>query len=234
LLRFNSFDVLIFDCYGTLIDWESGILSALKPLLLQNRISAEDNELLELYAKFESEAEQGEYIKYKDILKSVALEFASHFKLKLNGHSEYFISESIKNWLPFPDTNDALNALHEKYDLAVLSNIDNDLFKYSSDRLGVKFDHLFTSEDIGSYKPAKKNFEYAIEKIGLPKQKLLHVAQSLYHDIAVAKSLNISTVWVNRRSGSAGSGATPELSVVPDLEVPDLKSLVDIIDAQSK
>lgn len=222
MLPFNNFNVLIFDCYGTLIDWESGILSALKPVLLQNGISVEDKEILKLYAKFESTAEKGEYARYKDILKSVALEFASHFKIKLDGFSEYFISESIINWMPFPDTIDALNALHEKYELAVFSNIDNDLFRYTSEILGVKFDHLLTSEDIGSYKPAKYNFEYAIEKIGLPKQELLHVAQSLYHDIAVAKSMNISTVWVNRRLGIGGSGATPEMTVVPDLEVPDL------------
>ena len=223
MLRFEDYKVLTFDCYGTLIDWESGILSALKPMLLQNGISAEDNELLELYAEFESQAENGEYVKYKEVLKSVALEFASFFNFELNGVSEYFISESIKNWMPFPDTVDALNSLQRKYKLAILSNIDNDLFIFSADKLSVDFDYVFTSEDIGSYKPSRRNFEYAISKIGLPKENLLHVAQSLYHDIAVANSLNISTLWVNRRNDSTGSDTTP------DLEVPDLKSLVELI-----
>jgi len=229
LLRFEDYKVLTFDCYGTLIDWESGILSALKPVLLQNGISVEDNKILKLYAEFESKAENGEYAKYKEVLKSVALDFASFFNFELNGVSDYFISESIKNWMPFPDTVDALLSLRTKYKLAILSNIDNDLFQYTSEFLGVKFDHVFTAEDIGSYKPSKDNFDYAVSRIGLPKENLLHVAQSLYHDIAVANSLNISTVWVNRRNDVTGSGATPEKTVIPDLEVPDLKSLVELI-----
>jgi len=226
---FKSFDVLIFDCYGTLIDWESGIIDALIPVLAQNSISVEDNELLKLYADFESEAESGEYVNYKEILKSVALEIALHFNFELKPKSEYFISESIKNWVPFPDTVNALHALQRKYKLAILSNIDNDLFSYSAARLEVDFDYVFTAEDIGSYKPARRNFEYAVSKIGLPKKNLLHVAQSLYHDVAVAKLLNISTVWVNRRKNIPGSGATPEMAVIPDLEVPDLESLVKLI-----
>jgi len=229
LLNFKSFNVLIFDCYGTLIDWESGILDALRPVLVQNGISVEDNELLKLYAEFESEAESSEYVIYKEILKSVALEFAFHFNFKLKEESEYFISDSIKNWVPFPDTVDALNALQRKYKLAILSNIDNDLFSFSADKLGVDFDYVFTAEDIKSYKPAQRNFDYAVSKIGLPKENLLHVAQSLYHDVAVAKSLNISTVWVNRRKDIPGSGATPETEMIPDLEVPDLESLVKLI-----
>ena len=229
MLNFNSFNVLIFDCYGTLIDWESGIIDALKPALAQNGISVEDNELLELYAEFESEAESSEYVNYKEILKTVALEFALHFNFELKRESEYFISESIKNWVPFLDTVYALNALQRKYKLAILSNIDNDLFIFSAARLGVDFDYVFTAEDIKSYKPAQRNFDYAVSKIGLPKENLLHVAQSLYHDVAVAKSLNISTVWVNRRKDIPGSGATPETAVIPDLEVPDLESLVKLI-----
>lgn len=229
MLNFNSFNVLIFDCYGTLIDWESGIIDALKPALAQNGISVEDNELLELYAEFESEAESSKYVNYKEILKTVALEFALHFNFELKRESEYFISESIKNWVPFPDTVNALNELQRKYKLAILSNIDNDLFSFSAARLGVDFDYVFTAEDIKSYKPAQRNFDYAVSKIGLPKENLLHVAQSLYHDVAVAKSLNISTVWVNRRKDTPGSGATPETAVIPDLEVPDLESLVKLI-----
>ncbi len=229
MLNFNSFNVLIFDCYGTLIDWESGIIDALIPVLAQNSISVEDNELLKLYADFESEAESSEYVNYKEILKTVALEFASHFNFELKLKSEYFISESIKNWVPFPDTVNALHALQRKYKLAILSNIDNDLFSYSAAMLEVDFDYVFTAEDIGSYKPTQRNFDYAVSKIGLPKENLLHVAQSLYHDVAVAKSLNISTVWVNRRKNITGSGATPEMAVIPDLEVPDLESLVKLI-----
>ena len=229
-MDFSKFEVLTFDCYGTLIDWESGILSAIKPVLKDFGVVGSDEEILELYAIFESSIEAGTFVKYREILRKVAIKFAQRYNFKLPVENEYIFADSIKQWKPFPDSVEALNLLKEKYKLGILSNVDNDLFKYSSKLLGVNFDFLFTAEEIGSYKPSPKNFEYLIAEIGFPKDKILHIAQSLYHDIVPAKSLGLSTIWVNRRHNSQGAGATPEASVKPDIEVPDLKSLLKLIE----
>ncbi len=229
LLSFDQFKVLTFDCYGTLIDWESGILSAVRPVLSEYGVKVSDEEILKLYAKFESESESGEYMKYREILRTVAINFARRYNFDLPEEMEQFIADSVKNWLPFSDTVAALKTLKNKYRLGILSNTDNVLFSYSAKHLAVDFDFIFTSEDIGSYKPSRRNFVYALDMIGVPKENLLHVAQSLYHDVAVANSLGISTVWVNRRHDKSGYGATPERSELPDLEVPDLKTLVESI-----
>ena len=166
-------------------------------------------------------------MRYREILRAVGINFARKFNFDLSQDMEQFIADSIKNWLPFSDTVAALKALKKKYRLGILSNVDNDLFSYSAKHLAVDFDFVFTAEDIGSYKPSRRNFEYALDMIDVSKENLLHVAQSLYHDIAVAKSLGISTVWVNRGRDKPGFGATPEKSALPDLEVPDLKTLVE-------
>jgi len=228
-LDFSEFEVLTFDCYGTLIDWESGILSAVKPVLNDFDITVSDDEILELYAEFESSSEEGNFIKYREILKEVAHKFADRYRFNLPMAKEYFLAESMKHWIPFPDTVKSLKLLKGKYKLGILSNVDNDLFAYSSQFLDMDFDFLFTAEEIRSYKPSIQNFEFVVNNIGLPKDKILHVAQSLYHDVVPAKSLGISTVWVNRRHDSHAAGATPKASAIPDIEVPDLESLVKLI-----
>ena len=228
-MDFTKFKVLTFDCYGTLIDWESGILSAFKPVLNYFDVSVSNEEILEHYAEFESSGEKGDFVKYREILKEVANNFAERYKFKLSVDKQYFLADSMKKWKPFSDSVKALNRLKEKYELGILSNVDNDLFAYSSYHLGIDFDFLFTAEEIGSYKPSIKNFEYLINNISVPKDKILHVAQSLYHDIVPAKSMDLSTVWVNRRHDSHGAGATPKVLAIPDIEVPDLESLVRLI-----
>ena len=229
-MDFSKFEVLTFDCYGTLIDWESGILSAIKPVLRDNGVVVTDEEILEQYAEFESSSEKGAFIRYREILREVVLKFAERHKFKLSAENEDFLADSMKQWQPFPDSVEALNLLKEKYKLGILSNADNDLFAYSNNHLGVKFDFLFTAEEIGSYKPSVKNFEYLISETGIPKDKILHIAQSIYHDIAPANSLGLATVWVNRRHDSRGAGATPKASAIPNIEVPDLKSLLKLIE----
>jgi len=232
MLKFDEFEVLTFDCYGTLIDWENGILSALKPILEENNVQIDDDELLRLYARFESDAESGVYIKYREVLKNVGRRFVEEFDLLIPDGNEYFFAESLQFWKPFSDSVESLRRLKEKYKLGILSNVDRDLFALSSIHLEVNFDQIFTAEDIGSYKPSPLNFQYMLDNIGYSKDKILHVAQSLYHDIAVARSLDISAVWVNRRHDKPGSGATPSINVKPDLELTDLKTLVELIEGQ--
>lgn len=235
MLDFNQFEVLSFDCYGTLIDWESGILPVLKHLLSNREIDFSDERTLEMFAEFESELEKehNEYIKYREILQQIVQKIGQRFNFEPleteSGTEINCLVESIKNWQPFPDTVAALSALKQKYKLAVISNIDGDLFAGTAKHLKVEFDWVITAEQARSYKPSTRNFELALETMGIAPEKLLHVAQSLYHDIVPAASMGISTVWVNRRHDKTGFGATMPASGKPDLEVPDLKTLVEAI-----
>jgi 2-haloacid dehalogenase len=138
-------------------------------------------------------------------------------------------STSVKDWPAFPDSPRALKALSRKYKLAIVSNVDDDLFVYSARKLEAPFEWVITAQQVKSYKPAPAHFQAAFERMGLPRAKILHVAQSLFHDIATARSLGLSTVWVNRRHAKGGTGATPPAEATPDLEVPDLESLAQLM-----
>jgi 2-haloacid dehalogenase len=225
MLDFQSFEVLTFDCYGTLIDWESGLLAALQPILRAHGVMLEDGKLLELYGELEAEAEAGPYRDYRTILEGIVGELGERLGFAPTEDEKRSLPESIRDWPPFPDTRDALNALKCQYRLAVISNIDDDLFAGSERSLGVKFDWIITAKQAGSYKPSHNNFRTALQVIGEPEAKILHVAQSLYHDIAPAHQLGWKTVWVNRRTGKAGYGATPPATAQADLVVPDLMTL---------
>jgi 2-haloacid dehalogenase len=229
MLDFNKYEVMSFDCYGTLIDWESGILDALRPILKAHNIKISDEHMLEHYAKIESAVEKGEFITYRDVLRTVMQEISSRsgfvpFPSELN-----CLVDSLKNWMPFPDTVGALKTLKKRFKLAIISNIDDDLFALSEKHLEVEFDWVITAEQVRSYKPALSNFEFALEMMRVSPEKILHIAQSIYHDIIPAKALGLSTIWVNRRKGKEGYGATPPAIGHPDLEVPNLKTLISII-----
>ena len=225
MIEFDKYDILTFDCYGTLIDWESGIIAALKPLLANHNVSLDDNQILKLYAEFESEQEKGEYTKYRDVLKAVVRNFGERLGFKPSLSEQDSLPDSIKNWQPFPDTVEALQSLKKRFKLAIISNIDDDIFAFTAQRLGIKFDQVITAEQAKSYKPSPNNFKLAIERIGLPPERVLHVACSVYHDIVPASSLGLSTVWVNRRADKEGRGAEPAASGKADLEVIDLQTL---------
>ena len=225
MLNFNDFEVLTFDCYGTLIDWESGIWEALQPVLTNHRLAIAREKALELYGELESEAEGGAYHEYKTVLKMVLEGFGSRLGFVPTPIELQHLSASVKDWPAFPDSAPALQELKKKYKLAIISNIDDDLFAFSAQRLQVEFDWIITAQQAKSYKPSLNNFRLAFERIGLPQNKILHVAQSLFHDIAPAKALGLATVWVNRRYNKAGFGATPPAHAQPDLEVPDLQTL---------
>jgi len=227
MLRFDDFDVLTFDCYGTLIDWEAGIWEALRPILAAHRIDVAPERALELYGELESAAERAAYREYKAILRSVLEGLGARLGFVPTAKELEHFSTSVKDWPAFPDSAAALQALHKKYRLAVVSNIDDDLFAHSAQRLQVRFDWIITAQQAKSYKPSLNNFRLAFDRIGVPQNRILHVAQSLFHDIAPANALGLSTVWVNRRHKKEGSGATPVSHAHPDLEVPDLRTLAE-------
>jgi 2-haloacid dehalogenase len=225
MLQWNDFEVLTFDCYGTLIDWETGILDTLRPIFATHRVELIPEETLELYGELESTAERGEYREYKAVLRLVLERLGARLGFVPTAEELQRFSISVKNWPAFSDSASALQALRRRYRLAIISNIDDDLFAFSAERLQVKFDWIITAKQVKSYKPSLNNFRLAFERIGVPQKRILHVAQSLFHDIAPANVLGLSTVWVNRRQNKEGSGATPVAQARPDLEVPDLRTL---------
>jgi len=229
-MDFSRFTTISFDCYGTLIDWESGILPVLRAVLANHGQSLPDAAILELYGEFEAEAESGPYRSYREVLESVVRAFAERFHFQASSSEIHSLHESVHAWLPFPDTVPALRELQRRYKLAVISNIDDDLFAKTRKHLGVEFDGVITAEQARSYKPSLDNFRLALRKLALSPDRLLHAAQSVYHDVVPARSLGISTVWVNRRSARPGIGAVRASAALPseqqaDLEVPDLASL---------
>jgi 2-haloacid dehalogenase len=229
MLDFNRFTVLTFDCYGTLIDWETGLLAALRPVLEAHGVALTDGEVLALYAELETKEEAGEYRRYRAVLREIVVRMGQRLGFTPSEAEQESLPESLPSWPPFPDTVEALRALKARYRLAVVSNTDDDLFAGTAPSLVVVFDEVITAEQVGSYKPSHRNFEAAIERVGAPKGEILHVAQSLYHDIVPAKALGLSAAWVNRRKGREGGGATPPANALPDVEVPDLRSLVELM-----
>jgi 2-haloacid dehalogenase len=227
MLNFDAYQVLTFDCYGTLIDWEHGILEALRPVLLAHNLHLSDTELLALYAVLEAQAEAGVYRPYRSVLRQVLEGFGAKLGFGPTPQELASLAASLPHWQPFPDTVAALRALKSRYKLAVISNIDEDLFAATAQQLQVPFDWVITAERVRSYKPSRQNFTSAIAYIGVPPAQLLHVAQSLYHDIVPAKQLGLAAVWVNRYQ--LRPEATSQAQVQPDLEVPDLRTLVATI-----
>jgi 2-haloacid dehalogenase len=224
-MDFSSFTTVSFDCYGTLIDWEAGILPTLHDVLASHRRGLSDAALLELYGEFEAEAESGEYQAYRQVLESVVQRFGEHFDFQPSPTELRSLHESIPAWPPFSDTVATLQQLQQRYKLAVISNIDDDLFAATSKHLGVNFDCVVTAQLAKSYKPSLNNFQLALRTIGVSPDRLLHAAQSIYHDVIPAQSLGIASVWVNRKSARPGVGAIRAAAAQPNLEVPDLATL---------
>jgi 2-haloacid dehalogenase len=226
----GRFSHLTFDCYGTLIDWESGILAALRRVFDRHRVQIGDADALELYARLEAECERGEYRRYAAVLRGVMAGFGAELGFAPTVSDLEALPLSVREWPPFPDTVEALHRLARRYALGILSNIDDDMFAASARRLEVPFVEVVTAQQVGSYKPAPAHFEVALERLGVPRERILHVAQSRYHDHAPARRLGFASVWINRRSRVPGFGATPPAEVAADLELPDLQSLADALD----
>jgi 2-haloacid dehalogenase len=225
VLDLQRFSILTFDCYGTLIDWESGILTALRPILRAHGVARSDDEILELFGELEAALEAGPYLAYREVLAQVVDGFGERLGFQARDDEREQFSTSVGQWPPFADTVAALDVLGRHYQLAILSNVDDALFAGSAQQLKASFADVITAQQVGSYKPNPRNFAVAIERLGLPRERILHVAQSLFHDIAPAHAAGLTTVWVNRRVDRPGFGATPPASAQPDLEVPDLATL---------
>jgi 2-haloacid dehalogenase len=227
-LDFDAFDVLTFDCYGTLIDWESGLLAALRRPIESHGIQATDEALLEAFARHEAELEGGPYRPYRSILGSVLEAMLAHHGETASAEEVAAFGGSVADWPAFPDSPAALQRLHERFRLGVITNCDDDLFAASQARLGVAFDWVVTAQQAKRYKPNPRGFELMFERVGIPPSRILHVAQSLYHDHVPAKRLGLSTVWVDRRGGRPGFGATPPAEATPELTVPDMATLASL------
>jgi 2-haloacid dehalogenase len=227
-LDFSRFDAMTFDCYGTLIDWETGIERALRAMLDPRGVRPTADALLETYAGSEAAVEAGPYLRYRDVLAGCAREVCGAFGVAPTDDEVAVFAGSVGDWPAFPDSTDALSRLHDRFRLGVITNCDDDLFAASNVRLGVTFDWVVTAQQVGGYKPNMRNFEVAISRMDVPRERILHVAQSLFHDHVPAQSLGLSTVWVDRRHGRTGSGATPPATAAPDLVVPDMRTLADL------
>jgi len=234
-LDLSAFRAFSFDCYGTLIDWERGLLRAFGEVMGARGLVFPDELLLETFASVEADVEAeatgANFLMYRDVLCAVLDGVGDELGFAPSPDEQATFAASVATWPPFADTRAALAKLAERYDLIVLSNVDADLFEGSERQLGVPFRHVYTADKIGSYKPSPRNFEYLVEHAGVAPGELLHVAQSLFHDIGPARSAGLATVWVHRRGDRVGGGATPPSSAVPDLEVPDLAALADLCDA---
>jgi 2-haloacid dehalogenase len=224
-MDFSHITTISFDCYGTLIEWEAGILPVLRGVLGRHGHTLSDAAILELYGEFEAEAESGAYQSYREVLQSVVRAFAGHTGFDPTPADVSSLYESVPRWPAFSDTVAALQRLTTRYRLAIISNIDNDLFEQTRKHLDVEFAAVITAEQARSYKPSLHNFELALNKLEVRPEQLLHVGQSIYHDVIPARSLGLSTVWVNRKSARPGVGAVRQAEGRPDLEVPDLATL---------
>ncbi|HYU46128.1 MAG TPA: haloacid dehalogenase type II [Terriglobales bacterium] len=224
-MDFSRFTTISFDCYGTLIDWESGILPTLRTVFDRYRKSQSDGAILELYGEFEAEEESGPYQSYRKVLESVVQRFGKHYGFQPAPDELRSLPDSVTSWLPFPDTVSALRQLQKRYKLAVISNIDDDLFAETRKLLGVDFDFVITAQQARSYKPSINNFQVALRTMRLGPDRLLHAGQSIYHDVVPAHSLGIASVWVNRKSARPGVGAVRAAEGRAELEVPDVASL---------
>lgn len=228
MLDFTRFKILTFDCYGTMIDWEGGIFAALRPILTAHNQKITDSALLELYSELEASAEAEDFLRYRDVLQSVVRGFGKRLGFSPTEAEVRSLPESLKNWQPFPDTVEAVRKLKSRYQLAVISNIDDDLFASTAPKLGVAFDYVITAQQAGCYKPCMKIFKLAEERMSVSREQWLHIGQSVYHDVIPAQSLGIATVWVNRPSPRSGSGAAKAASGKPDLEVTNLGTLAKL------
>jgi 2-haloacid dehalogenase len=221
-MRLTDFKALTFDCYGTLIDWETGLIRALKPLAAKPRRKPSREEILQAFARHESFQESETPAKnYRDLLATVYRRLAEEWNVEVSWSECVGFSRSVRNWPAFADTATALRYLKKHYRLIILSNVDNESFAASNRKLKVRFDAIYTAEDIGSYKPAKRNFDYMLAKLetlGIEKSDILHTAQSLFHDHAPANRQGVASCWIDRRHQKEGFGATSEPGTLPSYD----------------
>jgi 2-haloalkanoic acid dehalogenase type II len=236
-MTLTGFKALTFDCYGTLIDWETGMLAALEPLAARSKQKRSRDEILEAYGEHESSQEHyTPTLKYSRLLAVTYKRIAENWGTPAPWDECVAFGLSMRKWPAFPDTVAALKYLKQHYRLYVLSNVDNESFSYTNQTLEVQFDGVMTAEDIGSYKPSPRNFEYLLERLGsqgMRKDQILHTAQSLYHDHKPANDIGLASCWINRRHDRSGGGATLRPGAMPGLNF-QFNSLSELAEAHKK
>jgi 2-haloacid dehalogenase len=235
--KLTDFEALTFDCYGTLIDWESGMIEALKPLTSRVARPLTRNDILEAHARHESSQQiQTPAKPYRELLATVYRRLAEEWGVAASWGDCVAYGRSIRNWPPFADTVDALRYLKRHYKLAILSNVDNESFAASNDKLKVAFDAVYTADDCGSYKPSPRNFDYMLIKLatlGIKKRRILHTAESLFHDHAPANAHGLASCWIYRRRGQEGFGATMTPAQAPHYDF-RFDSLAEMVKAHQE
>jgi 2-haloalkanoic acid dehalogenase type II len=227
-MTLTEFEALSFDCYGTLIDWEAGLLAVLGPWARARGLELTGEELLTAYAQVEGAAEAEHPAEaYPEILARGMRLLGGNLGAEVTAEDAASLARSVPDWPAFPDSHDALAALGKRFKLIILSNVDRASFAASKARLGVEFTSVITAQDVGSYKPSPRNFEALASeaaRLGIRPGGLLHVAQSLFHDHVPAKRAGLPTVWIHRRHDRGGWGATPQppAPVTPDWEFPSM------------
>ncbi len=235
-LDLTAYDALSFDCYGTLIDWEAGIAAVLGPWARRNDPSITDEDVLVAYSENEAAVEaEAPATLYPDVLRTAFRRTGRDLGFEVTDADADALGASVPDWPAFPDSAEALARLKKHYKLIILSNVNREGFAGSNRRLQVEFDEILTAEDIGSYKPNPANFAALARRVDETGAtgRLLHVAQSLFHDHVPAKAVGLPSVWINRRHAQPGWGATPDprIDVQPDLEFPSMAAFADAVDA---
>lgn len=216
----SDFKALTFDCYGTLIDWESGIIEALRPVTAKLSSPLARDAILSAHARHES-AQQAftPAMRYSELLAVVCKRLAEEWQVPVTWQECQAYGDSVGNWPAFTDTAEALTYLKQHYKLVILSNVDNASFAHSNAKLKVSFDAIYTAQDVGSYKPSLRNFEYMLAKLGglgLGKEDILHTAESLFHDHGPANKMGLASCWIYRRHAQPGFGATMDPGTAPN------------------
>ncbi len=236
-MNITDFKALTFDCYGTLIDWESGMVEGLVPLTSRVEKKLSRNDILEAHARHESSQQlQTPGMRYSEVLAIVYKRLAEEWGVTASIAQCKAYGQSVKNWPEFPDSAGALQYLKKHYKLVILSNVDNESFAASNSRLQVDFDAIYTAEDVGSYKPAAANFEYMFDKLktlGISKEDVLHTAESMFHDHAPANQHGLTSCWIYRRHDQEGFGATMNPGEMPQYQY-QFKSMADLVKAHQE
>lgn len=236
-MKLSDYKALTFDVYGTLIDWESGMVAGLKPLTDRVSRSLSRDDILEAHAYYESTTQRWTPSKkYYDLLAVVYRRLAEEWGVEVTWEECEAYGLSVRQWPAFEDSRDALAYLKQHFKLVVLTNTDNLSFSGSNTRLGVTFDGVFTAEDIGSYKPADRNFDYMLETLarrGIEKHDILHTAESMFHDHAPANKHGLANCWIYRRFDKEGFGATMNPGDMPSYDF-RFNSMRDLVEAHKK
>ena len=237
-MKLTDFKVLTFDCYGTLIDWESGLYSTLQPLVAKASSVESPDKVLEVFAQYEfAQENETPSMPYSQLLSVVYKRLATAWKISVSNEEANIFGASVPDWPAFPDSVAALAYLKNYYPLVILSNVDRISFRASNDRLQVVFDAVYTAQDVESYKPSPRNFSYMLQRLksdfGVEKSSVLHVAQSLLHDHVPANQCGIASAWIDRRYAKKGWGATKPPGEPPKYDF-QFDSMAALVQAHQK